>query len=145
MQKVKTRHSVLVAAAAAVLLAVPASASVTIDNPRDTDATIVIRNYNSLDVQVFAVTESGKRFELGIVNRGKEREFALPDRLKDTNQPFRLRIYSVARAVPPSLIDNHVAAVRTKLFSLADGEKLMLNVRSPLIDSFVDRGTAPPR
>lgn len=144
MQEVKTRYSLLVAAAAAVFLAVPASASVANDNPRDVDATVVVRNHNLLDVQVFAVTESGKRFELGTVNQGAERTFALPSRLMDTNQPFRLRIYSVTKAVPPSLNYNQIAGVRTKLLSLTDGQKLTLNVRSPLVDSFTDSGVITP-
>jgi hypothetical protein len=144
MQEVKTRYSLLVAAAAAVLLTVPASASVTFDNPRDVETTVVVRNYNSLDVQVFAVTESGKRFELGTVNQGAERTFALPGRLTNSDQPFQLKVYSLARAVPPSLIDNHVAGVKSRLLSPKDGDQIVLNIRTPLVESFIDRGVTTP-
>jgi hypothetical protein len=135
------RRSLLVAAAIAALAMIPAGASATPDNP---DATVLVRNYNSLDVQVFAVTEAGKRFELGTVNRGAERSFVLPDRLMEGGMPFRLKIYSLARATPASVIDNHVAGVKTQLLSPTDGEQILLNVKSPLITSFIDRGTAMP-
>ena len=108
-----------------------------------TDATntqIVIRNYNSLDVQIFAVTEGGKRYELGTVKRGAERSFDGPERLVESGVEFRLKIYSLARAVPPSVIDNHVAGVKTQPLSMTVGEELRIMVRSPLVSSFVERG-----
>lgn len=142
MQKAKARHSLLVVAAAAVLMTLPASASVTFDDPPKTEVTVVVRNFNTLDIEIVAVTESGKRFEVGTVTRGAKRTLALPNRLMASDQPFRLKIYSVASAVPPSIIDNRVAGVRTKLLSPADGEEILLNVRSPLIDSHLDRGAA---
>ncbi len=147
MQRVKKCHPMFLAALAATLATAPASATsqpVTPDNPPDADATVVVRNYNSLDVQVFAVTEEGKRYELGTVHRASERTLEIPEGLVANSTPFRLKIYSIARAMPASVVDNHVAGVKTQVLEIADGDEIQLTVKSPLVASFIDRGSPTP-
>ncbi len=145
MQNAKNRQTLLIAAAIAVLAAVPASASVTPLDPVVTDATVVVRNFNSRDVRVFAVTETGERFELGTVQRSSKRSFKVPDRLLNANEPFVLKIYSLERPMPPSIIDNVVAGVKTQLLSPTNGEEITLTLRIPLTESFIDRNPSIPR
>jgi hypothetical protein len=144
MQKAKFHQALLVAAAIAVLAAVPASASVTPPNPAVSEATVVVRNFNSRDVRVVAVTETGKRFELGTVQRSSKRAFKVPDRLLNENEPFVLKVYSLERPTPPSIIDHVVSGVRTQLLSPKNGEEITLNLRIPLTESFIDRSASTP-
>jgi len=136
----KTRLSLLAAAAIAFAAPIPASPAQAVDTPPGSDATVLVKNHNSLDVQIFAVTECGKRFELGTVNRNSERSLALPERLLDEATPFRLKIYSLARALQAEYRPKQLAAVKTQPLSPAVGEEIQLNIRSPLVASFIDRG-----
>ena len=145
MQTAKARLPLLAAAIISMMAAMPANAAVptdeeTIRKPDATETQVTIRNYNSLDVQIFAVTEAGKRYRLGTVNRSSERSFSVPDCLVDSGIEFRLKIYSLARAVPASVVDNHVAGVKTQPLTVTEGEEIRLMVKSPLLSSFIERG-----
>jgi hypothetical protein len=145
MQTAKARLPVIAAAIISMIAATPANAAVPADKdpirkPDATETQVVIRNYNSLDVQIVAVTEAGKRYRLGTVNRSSERTFDVPDCLIDSGVEFRLKIYSLARAVPASVVDNHVAGVKTQPLTMTEGEEIRLVVKSPLATSFIERG-----
>jgi hypothetical protein len=77
---------------------------------------------------------------LGTVNRSSERTFDVPACLIDSGVEFRLKIYSLARAVPASVVDNHVAGVKTQPLTMTEGEEIRLVVKSPLATSFIERG-----
>lgn len=145
MHTAKARLPVVAAAIISMIAATPANAAPTTDKdpirmPDATETQVVIRNYNSLDVQIVAVTEAGKRYRLGTVNRSSERSFEVPDCLIGTGVEFRLKIYSLARAVPPSVVENHVAGVKTQPLTMTEGEEIRLVVKSPLATSFIERG-----
>ena len=101
MQKSKFRIPLVAAAALAVVGATPTGNGLSSfpDNPTDTlqrvGTTIVVRNHNSLDVEVVAVTEAGRRFQLGAVHRGAGRTFVLPQGVTEGNHQFRLKVYSI--------------------------------------------------
>ncbi len=145
MQTAKARLQVIAAAIISMIAATPANAAVPADKdpirkPDATETQVVIRNYNSLDVQIVAVTEAGKRYRLGTVNRNSERTFDVPDCLVDSGVEFRLKIYLLARAVPASVVDDHVAGVKTQPLTMTEGEEIRLVVKSPLATSFIERG-----
>jgi hypothetical protein len=91
-------------------------------------------------VQIVAVTEAGKRYRLGTVNHSSERTFDVPDCLIDSGVEFRLKIYSLARTMPASVVDNHIAGVKTQPLTITADEEILLLVKSPLVTSFIDRG-----
>jgi hypothetical protein len=146
MQKSRFRIPVIVAVALAVVGATPTGRADShgSDNPeitpQRTEATIQVRNHNSLDVEVVAVTEAGRRFRLGAVHGGAGRTFALPRDVSEGGNPFRLKVYSIGRKIGPSVVNHYLEAVKTPLLSPnADGE-IVLQVQSPLSNSFIDRG-----
>jgi hypothetical protein len=122
MQRSKFRFPMVAAAALAVVGATPTgqSASLYPDNPDATpQKTVLVRNHNSLDVEVVAVTEAGRR--------------------------FRLKVYSIGQKVGPSLVNHYVDAVKTQLLSSSVEGELVLQVHSPLANSFIDRGSSGRR
>ncbi len=108
--------------------------------PQPVPTTVTINNHNSLNVEVVAVTESGRRFRLGSVRRGAERTFDLPDCVCEGTGLFRLKIYTVGRKLGPSWLEYPLEAVKTRPISPATGGDLVLQVQSPLSDSFIDHG-----
>ena len=148
MQNSKYRIPLVAAAALALVGATPTGhhPSSFPDNPTDTpqssETTIVVRNHNSLDVEVVAVTEAGKRFRLGSVNRGAARTFELPECVEESNQQFRLKVYSIDRPAAPSIVNHYLDAVKTQLLSSSVGGEIVLQVHSPLSDSFIDRAAS---
>jgi hypothetical protein len=145
MQKSSFWIPVIAAAALAVVGATPTghSDAVFADNPEVTPqritATVFVRNHNSLDVEVVAVTEAGRRFRLGSVYSGAGREFELPADVCDGSDPFRLKVYSIGRKVGPSVANHYLEAVKTQPLSPNSGE-IVLQVHSPLSASFIERG-----
>ena len=148
MQRSKFQFPVVAAAALAVVGATPIGhpASIYDENPtgppQTTVATVLVRNHNSLDVEVVAVTEAGRRYRLGAVNRGAGRTFVVPQGISANSDRFRLKVYSIGRQVGPSLVNHYVDAVKTQLLSSSGGEEIVLQVHSPLSNSFIDRGPA---
>lgn len=140
MEQTTTHQALLAVTAVAMLLTMPVAASEPSDAPPNPDATVLVRNNNYLDVQIFAVTEAGKRFELGTVTHGRERTFPLPNQLLENNEQFRLKICTLSRGMPTSIIDNHVAAVKTQPLALNPDAQISLTVASRLKNSYVDRG-----
>ena len=148
MQRSKFRFPMVAAAALAVVGATPTgqSASLYPDNPDATpQKTVLVSNHNSLDVEVVAVTEAGRRFRLGAVRRGAGRTFTLPRGVTDNSSRFRLKVYSIGQKVGPSLVNHYVDAVKTQLLSSSVEGELVLQVHSPLANSFIDRGSSGRR
>ncbi len=91
------RFSLRAAASMTVLGVLPLGAAIPTfgtevpDAPKDTEATVVVYNHNSLDVVIYAVSQDGKRFRLGIVQRTSDHALTLPMQLADGNTEFRLR------------------------------------------------------
>lgn len=139
------RRSLLLAAITAALATVPTTALSQFEASTDSDITVMVRNQNSLDVQIYAVTEAGDQFELGRVQRNSESALAIPVELLSSTEAFSLKIYTLSPAMPASLVDNRIAAVRTQPLSPRAGEEIRLMVRSPLANSFIDRGTESQR
>lgn len=148
MQRSKFRISMVAAAALAVVGATPTGQSESNypDNVavtrRHTEATVLVRNHNSLDVEVVAVTEVGRRFQLGSVRRGSGRTFVLPRGVTDNSNQYRLKVYTIGQQGGPSLVNRYVDAVKTQLLSSSVGGELVLQVHSPLANSFIDRGSS---
>jgi hypothetical protein len=110
-----------------------------LDIPQGPDATVVVRNYNnSLRVEIHAVTEAGRRFQLGVVNQASERTFELPDRLADGSTQFRLKVYSFVPPDPRSAVRDYREGVKTRPLFMTAGEKIVLIVANPLARSFID-------
>jgi len=145
MKKSWIRIPVLAAAAFAVFGATPAASQsqdviASSALPRQVDKTVVVRNHNSLDVEIVAVTEAGRRFPLGAVNHGSGRTFVLPRALSESGNSFRLKIYSIAPKVGPSITTRYLGAVKTQLLSPSSTGSIVLQVQSPLASTFIDRG-----
>jgi len=138
---------VIAAVALAVVGATPTGSTpaVSDDNPehvqQQDQTTVLVRNHNSLDVEVVAVTERGRRFRLGAVFSGAGRSFDLPRDLCQGNDPFRLKVYSIGRKVGPSVVNHYLEAIKTQPLSPNAGGEIVLQVQSPLSDSYIDRGT----
>lgn len=146
MQRSIFRVPVMATAALAVVGATPAGQTLSIDSDnalvhrQRAEVTVLVRNHNSLDVEVVAVTEAGRRFRLGTVHRGVRRTFVLPRDVTDRNSQFRLKVYSIGRRIGPSLVNHYLEAVKTQPLSAGAGGEIVLQVQSPLASSFVDRG-----
>jgi hypothetical protein len=136
----------LIAAAFLTLLgttaanAIPTDCKDVLDTPQDPEAMVVVRNNNSLRVEVHAITEAGRRFPLGVVNQASERTFALPDPLADGSTRFRLKVYSFRPPDPASAVRVYLEGVKTRPLSMTVGEAIVLIVANPLTRSFIDRG-----
>jgi hypothetical protein len=102
------RRSINGTLALTVLLSAPAIAATPVDvgegtsRPQGSNATVMVNNCNTLDVEIFAETEGGQRSRIGTVRRTTQHELKLPDWLADGTTPFRLRIYSYKRPIPVS-------------------------------------------
>ncbi len=148
MQKSKFRLPVVAAAALAVVGATPTGPAVPShpDNPADTpnssEATVLVRNQNSSDVDVVAVTETGRRFLLGAVRQGAGRTFVLPRAVTDGSCRFRLKVFSIDRLMGPSSVNQYVDAAKTQPLSVQAGGEIVLQVQNPLANSFIDRGSS---
>ena len=140
----KARIPMVAAAFLALLAAMPASAAVPTDpgNALDTarqgtsHATIEIRNDNSRDVEVYAVTEAGQRNLLGFVRPSSARTFQLPHRLVDAGTPFRIKVYSfehIARSALPVYLEG----VKTRVLTANAGEKVTIRLGNPLLQSAI--------
>jgi hypothetical protein len=143
----RTAPFALIAAAFLALLgtttanAMPTDCRDGLDTPQAREATVVVRNTdNWLRVEVYAVTEAGRRFHLGVVNRASVRTFKLPDPLADGSTQFRLKVYSLRPPDPASALQVYLEGVKTRPLSMTEGETIMLTVASPLTRSFIDRG-----
>ena len=140
----KARLSTL-AAALLFLAAVPATATTPGSAPDQPDrpqgsptATVVVNNFNTLDVEIYAVTEEGRKFALGVVNRVSSRSLALPDRLADGTTQFRLKIYSVQPSHVHSAYRKYLRGVKTAALAVGQGSTISLMVGDPLTDSFIN-------
>lgn len=135
----QTRRAVLAAAALLLLAGLPALAEGPESPvPQGTPATVSVHNYNTLDVEVYAVTESGRRFRLGAVNRISQRALALPDQLTDGTTEFRLKIYSFRPREAASAYRRYLQGVKTNPLSAKAGELIPLIVTDPLVNSYVN-------
>ena len=145
MQRRSLRVPVIAAAALAVVGATPtarsdhAAGDGILATPQRISTTVVVRNHNPLDIEVVAVTESGRRYELGSVHSGAGRAFDLPRDVCESSDPFRLKIYSIGRKVGPSVVNRYLEAVKTNPLSPDTGGEIVLQVLSPLSASFIDR------
>ncbi len=144
MRSYKARLSML-AAALLFLAAVPATAAVTGDAPDAPDrpqgsptATVAVNNFNTLDVEIYAVTEEGRKYPLGVVNRVSSRTLALPDPLADGSTQFRLKIYSVQPSQVHSAYRKYLRGVKTGVLAVGEGSTISLMVGDPLTDSFIN-------
>jgi len=117
--------------------AMPTDRTAAPDTPRENDATVVVCNHNSLDVVVYAVSEAGKRFRLGIVPRTSDQALTLPEQLADGNTQFRLRIYSLRPSQAASITRGYLQAVKTNPLTASAGDEIMLYVMRPLAESFI--------
>jgi len=117
--------------------AVPAGRTETPDATKDSEATVVVCNHNSLDVVVYAVSEAGRRFRLGIVQRTSDQALNLPDQLADGSTEFRLRIYSLRPSHAAATTRGYLQAVKTNPLSAQAGDEIMLYVMRPLAESFI--------
>ncbi len=97
----------------------------------------MVCNHNSLDVVVYAVSEAGRRFRLGIVRRVSDQALTLPDQLADGSTEFRLRIYSLRPSHAASATWGYLQAVKTNLLSARAGDEITLYVMRPLTESFI--------
>ncbi len=147
MQKSSIGVTLVAAVALTVLGAAPAEEAPT-DDPakvsdvqQQTEQTLLVRNHNSLDVEVVAMSEMGRRFRLGVVNHGGGRTFVLPKGVADAGAPFRVKVYSIARKIGASVFDHYLQAVMTQPLSAAGAGPIVLHVKCPLTDSFVESGT----
>jgi len=144
MLSTKARLSML-AAALLLLVAVPASAAIpgvapdAADQPQGSPtATVTVSNFNTLDVEIYAVTEEGRKFPLGVVNRVSNRTLALPDQLADGATQFRLKIYSVQPSHVHSAYRKYLKGVKTAALAVSQGSTIALMVGDPLTDSFIN-------
>ena len=117
--------------------AIPTDRTEAPDTPKDNNATVVVCNHNSLDVVVYAVSEAGKRFLLGIVQRTSDQALTLPEQLADGSTQFRLRIYSLRPNQAASVTRGYLQAVKTNPLSASAGDEIMLYVMRPLAESFI--------
>jgi hypothetical protein len=137
----------LTALAAATLLAAlgtapahatqPAGPQDALDTPQGTNATVMVRNYNMADVEIYAVSEAGRRFHLGTVNRMSGRTLALPATLVNGTQ-FRLKIYTYEPRRAASVVRRLTEGVKTNALSISAGQQIELMVNSPLTESFIN-------
>lgn len=136
------------ALAAALLLAAAsttsANAAVTndedrsLDAPQGAEARVLVQNDNIRDVEVYAISEDGKRVRLGMVARLTGKTFNLPAWMADGSTQFRLKIYAYESQAAASATRRILTAVKTNPLSASDGEAITLMVGSPLTNSYIN-------
>ena len=143
MQASKARIPMVAAAFLMLLVAVPAGAAVQND-PGDaldtaqgiSQATVEIRNENSRDVEVYAVTEAGRRYRLGFVSPSSTRTLQLPHQIVDARTPFRIKVYSFEHTSRSALVD-YLEGVKTRVLTANAGQRITLRLVNPLSQSAI--------
>jgi len=139
----KARMPVVAAAFLALLAAMPASAAVptdpgdALDTPQGTShATVEILNDHWTDVEVYAVTEAGRRYRLGFVSSSSMQNFQLPRWLVDARTPFRIKVYSFEHRAGSALA-HYLEGVKTRVLTPNAGEEITIWLTSNLSESAI--------
>ena len=141
MHASKARIPMVAAAFLALLVVMPAGAAVptdpgdALDTPQGTSQAIVeIRNDNSRDVEVYAVTEAGRRYRLGFVSPSSTRTLQLPHQIVDARTPFRIKVYSFEHRAGSALA-HYLEGVKTRVLTPNAGEEITLWLTRNLTES----------
>ncbi len=139
----KARIPVVAAAFLALLAAMPASAAVqtdpgdALDTPQGTShVTVEILNNHWTDVEVYAVTEAGRRYRLGFVSPSSTRTLQLPHQIVDARTPFRIKVYSFEHRAGSALA-HYVEGVKTRVLTPTAGEEITLWLTKNLSESAI--------
>lgn len=138
-----TRYPVAAAAILALLGTMPPAAEARADDrdaikaAKNADARILVRNSNSLDIEVHVIAQSGRRFRLGKVRRMSNRAFLLPEWFADGRAEIVVKVYAFAPPAAGSAMRRYLQGVETKPFPANVGENLRLEVTDPLTESFI--------
>jgi hypothetical protein len=139
----KVRIPMVAAAFLALLVAMPAGAVVptdpgdALDTAQDTSqATVEIHNDNWRDVEVYAVTEAGRRYRLGFVSPSSTRTLQLPQQLVDARTPFRIKVYTFEHT-DRSLVADYLDGVKTRVLTANAGESITIWLGKPLSQSAI--------
>ena len=105
-------------------------------------ATVLVHNWNSHDVEVYAEQDDGRQIKLGVVLTMTDRTFTLPDWLSDGKTEFRLRMMCMLPEDPRSALIQYHEAVRTQPMSSSTGNEIVVDLADPLSESTISDGSS---
>ena len=139
----KAQIPVVAVAFLVLLVALPASAAVqtdpgdALDTPQSTShATVQILNNHWTDVEVYAVTEAGRRYRLGFVSPSSTRTLQLPHQIVDARTPFRIKVYSFEHR-GGSALAHYLEGIKTRVIVPNAGEEITLWLTRNLSESAI--------
>ena len=139
----KAQIPVVAAAFLALLAAMPAGAAVptdpgdSLDTPQGTShATVEILNDHWTDVEVYAVTEAGRRYRLGFVSPSSTRTLQLPHQVVAARTPFRIKVYSFEHRAGSALA-HYIEGIKTRVLTPNAGEEITLWLTRNLSESAI--------
>ena len=94
--------------------------------------TLYVKNRNSQDVVVYAITETGKRHAIGTVNGLRDRKFTIPASLVNGGVDFRLAVYGLGIEGPYNYLRKIHRGVKTNPIQVTPGGTIELLVGQPL-------------
>ena len=99
--------------------------------------TLYVDNRNFRDQHVYAVTMTGRRRLLGIVNGVSTREFELPPSLFEGGKEFQIKVYPLGIPSRFNYIRAEGSGIKTRPIAVTAGARIMLFLSSNINESTV--------
>ncbi len=141
----RIRVAVVATLSAVVLAATPMNAETRTNNqPRSSvgrleseKAILYVDNRNFTDQHVYAVTMTGRRISLGIVNYASMREFEIPPSLFVDGEEFQIKVYPLYMPGRFNYIRPEGSGIKTPPITVKAGDRIELILRSDINQSTV--------
>ncbi len=130
----KIRLAVVATLSAVVLTATPMNAETHIDSQPESavrwseseKAVLYVDNRNFSDQHVYAVTLTGQRISLGIVNAVSMRELEIPPSLLEGGEEFQLKVYPVYMPGRFNYLRSGGSGIKTPPIAVTAGDRIEL-------------------
>ena len=99
--------------------------------------TLRVDNRYSRDVHVYAVTMTGRRRLLGIVNAVSTRQFEIPSSLFEGGKEFQIKVYPLGIQGRFSYIRTEGSGIKTRPIAVTAGARVMLFLSGNINESTV--------
>ena len=98
---------------------------------------LYVYNRNSSDHNVYAVTMTGRRRLLGIVNAGSTREFEIRSSLFEGGKKFQIKVYPLSMQGRFNYIRSEGSGIKTPPVAVTAGDRIELSLSSNVNQSTV--------
>ncbi len=98
---------------------------------------LYVDNRNFSDQHVYAVTTTGRRRLLGMVDAGSTREFKIPPALFEGGKEFQIKVYPLGMPGRFNYIRSEGSGIKTPPVFVTAGDRIELSLRSNVNQSTV--------